>query len=117
MHRHPVFIGLNICGMHNIIPLNQTLQNRKSGQEVAKVTQQPKRILPKTHKDYWKSRLERRCYTENGKLCEVNEFSVRIQHDGRRKSVSLGTTNAETATIQARDLYIGIAANGWSFLD
>jgi hypothetical protein len=56
--------------------------------EVAKVLPadlRPKRTLPKTHKDFWKERLERRCYTEDGLLHEVNEFSVRIRHLGRRQ--------------------------------
>jgi hypothetical protein len=69
--------------------------------------------LPKTHKDYWKARLERRCYTHKGKLLEVNEWSVRIQHLGQRKSFALATTNAEAAAVKARDIYLAIVAKGW----
>lgn len=96
--------------------LDTTWQNRRSGQEVAKVLPadlRPKRTLPKTHKDFWKERLERRCYTEGGQLHEVNEFSVRIQHLGRRQSIALGTSNAEAAAIKARDYYLTILAKGW----
>src|SRR5258708_35184219 len=83
-----------------------TPQNPNSGQESAKnAAPQPHRPLPKTHKDYWKARLERRCYTRDGKLLEVNEWSVRIQHLGQRKSFALGTNNAEAAAIKARDIY------------
>ena len=96
-----------------------TPQNPNCGQESAKVdpsTAAPtkaERTLPKTHKDYWKARLERRCYTHKGKLLEVNEWSVRIQHLGQRKSFALATTNAEAAAIKARDIYLAIVAKGW----
>jgi hypothetical protein len=90
--------------------LETTWQNRRSGQEVAKIQPSdfaPKRSLPKTHKDFWKERLERRCYTLDGELHEVNEYSIRIQHLGRRKSIALGTSNADAAAIKARDYYLG----------
>ena len=96
-----------------------TPQNPNSGQETDKIVQPlppvpaPRRTLPKTHKDYWKARLERRCYTHNGELREVNEWSVRIQHLGQRKSVALATSNAEAAAVKARDIYLSIVAKGW----
>ena len=96
-----------------------TPQNPNCGQETAKIDPStaalPKaeRTLPKTHKDYWKARLERRCYTHKGKLLEVNEWSVRIQHLGQRKSFALATTNAQAAAIKARDIYLAIVAKGW----
>src|SRR5258708_16107768 len=91
-----------------------TPQNPNSGQESAKnAAPQPHRPLPKTHKDYWKARLERRCYTHKGKLVEVNEWSVRIQHLGQRRSFALGTNNAETAAVKARDIYLAVLAKGW----
>ena len=64
--------------------------------------------MAKTHKDYWKLRLERHCYTHKGKLVEVNEWAIRIQHLGRRKSFALGTSNAEKAAILAKDIYLAI---------
>jgi integrase len=96
-----------------------TPQNPNSGQESVKKTpptaasSAPIRHLPKTHKDYWKARLERRCYTHKGKLVEVNEWSVRIQHLGQRRSFALGTNNAETAAVKARDIYLAVLAKGW----
>jgi integrase len=96
-----------------------TPQNPNSGQDSAKIPAAetspatPRRQLPKTHKDYWKGRLERRCYTHKGKLVQVNEWSARIQHLGQRKSFALGTNNAEAAAIKARDIYMAILAKGW----
>jgi hypothetical protein len=57
---------------------NTTPQNSKSGQEVAKMepSDSVSRTLSRTHKDYWKSRLERHSYTHEGKFVEVNDWSV-----------------------------------------
>ena len=90
-------------------------QNLKSGQEVVKIqlADLPRRGVAKTHSDFWKVRLERRCYTHRGKLVEVNEWSIRIQHLGRRKGFALGTNNKDAAAIKARDIYLNIVAKGW----
>jgi len=72
-----------------------------------------RRGVAKTHSDYWKARLERRCYTHEGKLVEVNEWSIRIQYLGKRKSFALGTNNKDVAAIKARDIYLSIVAKGW----
>ena len=90
-------------------------QNKQSGQEVAKgqASDLPGRRAAKTHKDFWRARLERRCYTHEGELSEVNEWSIRIQHLGRRKSFALGTNNQEVAAVKARDIYLAIVAQGW----
>ena len=92
-----------------------TAQNLKSGQEVAKIeaSDPPQRQVAKTHRDYWRDRLERHCYTHDGKLVEVNEWSIRIQYLGRRKSFALGTNNKDVAAVKARDIYLTIVAKGW----
>lgn len=62
-----------------MILLDTTRQNFKSGQEVAKVLPSdpaPKRNAARTHKDFWKARLERRCYTEEGQLRQVDEYQM-----------------------------------------
>ena len=69
--------------------------------------------MAKTHSDYWKARLEHRCYTLQGKLVEVNEWSIRIQHLGKRKGFALGTNNKDAAAIKARDIYLNVVAKGW----
>ncbi len=100
---------------YNMAQQETTPQNRKSGQEVAKIeaSDLPRRQVAKTHKDFWKARLERRCYTHEGQLAEVNEWSIRIQHLGRRKSFALGTNNQDAAAVKARDIYLEIVAKGW----
>jgi integrase len=98
-----------------MIQHDTTVENIKSGQEVAKIkpSDSPARTLSRTHKDYWKSRLERHCYTHEGSLVEVNEWSVRIQYRGVRKSFPLRTNNAEMAAIKARDIYVKVVSDGW----
>lgn len=73
-----------------------------------------KRSYPKTHTNYWKSRLEHRTYTRDGKTFEVAEWSVRIHFKGIRKSFDLETANKEEAAVKARDIYLSVLAKGWS---
>ena len=73
-----------------------------------------KRSYPKTHANYWKSRLEHRSYTRDSKTFEVAEWSVRIHFKGIRKSFDLETANKEEAATKARDLYLSLLAKGWS---
>lgn len=92
-----------------------TAQNEQSVQEVSKqaLKVSKQRRLARTHADYWKERLFRNTYTRDGRLCEVNEFSVKIQHLGVRKTIALNTTNTERAARKARDIYLAIVARGW----
>lgn len=60
------------------------------------------RIYPKTHANYWKSRIEHRTYTRDGQTFEVAEWSVRIHFKGIRKSFDLETANKEEAAAKAR---------------
>lgn len=73
-----------------------------------------KRSYPKTHANYWKSRLEHRTYSRDGITFEVAEWSVRIHFKGIRKSFDLETANKEEASVKARDIYLSLLAKGWS---
>ena len=73
-----------------------------------------KRWYPKTHINYWKTRLERRTYTRDGTTFEIPEWSVRIHFKGVRKSFDLETANKEEAAVKARDIYLSLLAKGWS---
>ena len=73
-----------------------------------------KRTYPKTHANYWKSRLEHRTYTRDGNTFEVAEWSVRIHFKGIRKSFDLESANKEEAAVRARDIYLSLLAKGWS---
>jgi integrase len=113
---------VNIDDMNTLTQSETTRQNHESGQVVAKqnvlghfskASKPVRRHLPPTHKDYWKPRLEHRCYTRDGKSVELAEYSVRFQHLGKRASFGLGASDTEAAAATARDIYIFLKANGW----
>jgi hypothetical protein len=71
--------------------IENTHKNLKTGQELAKHSDvanaiaresEGKRSYPKTHANYWKSRLEHRSYTRDGKMFEVSEWSPQWSKDG-----------------------------------
>ncbi|MBK9140594.1 MAG: site-specific integrase [Verrucomicrobia bacterium] len=72
------------------------------------------RSYARTHAQYWKSRLEHRTYTREGKTFEVAEWSVRIHFKGVRRSFDLETANKEEAATKARDIYVSLVTKGWS---
>lgn len=82
--------------------------------KLARADVETKRTYPKTHANYWKSRLEHRTYTRDDKTFEVAEWSVRIFFRGVRRSFNLGSANKEDAATKARDIYLSLVAKGWS---
>ncbi|HWD90842.1 MAG TPA: hypothetical protein VG938_00705 [Verrucomicrobiae bacterium] len=88
--------------------------DESNGTNVATTEITTKRLYPKTHANYWKTRLEHRTYTHDGKTFEVAEWSVRIHFKGIRKSFDLESANKEEAAVKARDIYLSILAKGWS---
>jgi len=87
---------------------------RQAGQEDSRTAGETKRFYPKTHANFWKSKLEHRTYSYDGKMCEVPEWSVRIQFKGIRRSFDLETANKEEAAAKARDIYLSLVTKGWS---
>lgn len=65
------------------------------------------------HVDYWKQRLYRKTFTREGERHEVPEWSVRLQHLGRREAFALGTANAAAAATKAKEIATFLDANGW----
>jgi len=89
----------------------KTLQDIKSGQEVAKQSGQA--ATSRYHIDYWKDRLYRKTFTRAGVRKEVGEWSVRLQHLARREAFALGSANASVAAIKAKEIATCLDANGW----
>lgn len=73
-----------------------------------------RRSYPKTHANYWKTRLEHRSYTRDDKTFEVAEWSVRIHFKGIRRSFDLESANKEAAATKARDIYLSLISKWWS---
>ena len=89
----------------------EKLQDPKSGQEVAKQSGQ---ALPtRFHVDYWKERLYQKTFTRDGTRQVVSEWSVRLQHLGRREAFALASANAGAAAFKAREIATFLEANGW----
>ena len=89
----------------------KTKQDIQSGQEVAK--QGGQAVQSRFHVDYWKERLYRKTFTRDGERHEVPEWSVRLQHLGRREAFALGSANASVSAIKAKEIATFLDANGW----
>ena len=76
----------------------------------------PKTRLPKTHQDYWASRLRKRRYlAADGKTeIEIPLWQVRMSQADKEVWFNLGTANQVAAAIKARDIYVYLKANGWN---
>jgi integrase len=72
--------------------------------------------LPKTHQDYWTSRLRKRTYiAPNGKHeVVIPTWQIRLFHAGQEGWFNLNTANQSTASVKARDIYVYLRANGWA---
>src|SRR5262245_29059491 len=107
---------MNTVSERNLTQPKTRRQNIESGSEVAqKKSTEPllkgdqksakaKRILSRTHSDYWKARLFRRTYDHGGRQHEVNDLYVRLQHGGRREFFALTTTNQDVAAKKAAEI-------------
>lgn len=89
-----------------------------SKQRPSSTRRRPKPAIPfRTGEDltqeYWQQRLFRNSYTRDGRRKEVNGWSVKIQHLGRRHTFSLLIEDHETAAVQAKAIYETILAEGW----
>jgi integrase len=123
--------------MNHSTPLDTTPSDKRSVQEVSKHhdtadfgSRQPPREpgsadtedrtsdlksegLGKAHSKYWKTCLFKNTYTRGGKRYKVNEWNVKIQHLGRRKTFALSTLNKDAAAAKAKEIYLTIVAKGW----
>ena len=89
----------------------KTKKDKESGQEVAKQSGQAS--ASRYHVDYWKERLYRKTYTRDGVRQVVGEWSVRLQHLGRREAFALGSANASVASTKAKEIGSFLDSNGW----
>src|SRR5204863_3118510 len=62
---------------------------------------------------YWRRRVFRNTYTRNGRTLRVKKWSVKIQHQGRRRTYSLAATSRTGAAREAQFLYQLVRTEGW----
>jgi integrase len=90
-----------------------TIQNPKSGTEMAQSGTEKIRRMGKSQVDYWRPRLCKRSYSWDGKQVEIPEWQIRIAHLGRREWFNCGTANRDAAAEKARKIYLSLLARGW----
>lgn len=68
---------------------------------------------PKSTQRYWNRRLHQAAYTRSGIAHKVRHWSIKIQHRGIRRSISLATTSRSLAAQRALKIYETIQSLGW----
>ena len=89
-------------------------RNRKNVQEVSK--QKGKLQIssfPKTDLRHWQAVVFQPTYTRAGETYRVADWSVKIQHRGRRETFALGTPNRAAAAGRAKEIFLSLQAVGW----
>jgi hypothetical protein len=69
--------------------------------------------LSKTDVKYWQGAVVRPSYIRGGKRHYVKDWSVKIQHAGRRETFPLGTPNNAAAAAKAKDIYLCLLGKDW----
>jgi DNA-binding NarL/FixJ family response regulator len=62
---------------------------------------------------HWRRRVFKNTYTRGGRCFEVRLWSVKIQHQGTRRTFSLAAKNRAAAAIEAQAIYQTIVTQGW----
>ena len=65
---------------------------------------------------YWRTRVFRNSYVRAGKLRRVRGWSAKIQHQGVRRTISLGAVDQDVAAEKAASLFAQIQQHGWPAL-
>jgi integrase len=95
-------------------PKNGTETGQRAASDLESVPPVKSRTkLPKTHQDYWFSKLRNRSYAWKGKEVVIPGWQVRFRLFGRDGWFNLGTANKAAAAAKARDIFGFLKANGW----
>ncbi len=62
---------------------------------------------------YWNQRLYQAGYSRNGKSHRVRHWSIKVQHQGIRRSIPLATATRSVAAERALQIYQSIRYRGW----
>lgn len=62
---------------------------------------------------FWRQRVFKNTFTRDGQLQTVKGWSVKIQHQGRRRTFSLRGRNREAAAAEAQAIHQTLVAHGW----
>src|SRR5436190_10792740 len=93
----------------------QNLENRtETGQRLSLSGHAKIKRLPKTHQDYWSSKLKKRSYQLDERTVEIPTWQVRLFHLGRESWFNLDIANKAAAAVKARDIYLHLISKGWA---
>jgi DNA-binding NarL/FixJ family response regulator len=73
----------------------------------------PTAASPPRSAAFWRRRVFHNTYTRKGRRLLVNGWSVKIQHQGRRRTFSLVATSREAAAREAQVLSQTLRTSGW----
>ncbi len=62
---------------------------------------------------YWEQKVFHDAYTRDGERVQMSEWSVRIQHEGRRETFQLETSNKAVAAAKAKEIFFSLRGGGW----
>lgn len=62
---------------------------------------------------FWQARIFRNTYTRKGRTLRVKKWSVKIQHEGKRRTFSLAAASKAEAAREAQSIYQVVRAGGW----
>jgi DNA-binding NarL/FixJ family response regulator len=68
---------------------------------------------PSASTRFWGRRIFRNTFTRNGRLQKVKGWSVKIQHQGLRRTISLGSPSRQAAALEARSFHDVLLSRGW----
>lgn len=62
---------------------------------------------------FWRQRVFKNTFTRGGQLQTVKGWSVKIQHQGRRRTISLRGRSRQAAAAEARAIHQTLVTQGW----
>lgn len=90
-----------------------TEENESAGTVAKNGPKTGQKKLSSAHPNYWKARIVRRSSVYKGVRREASEWSVKLQHAGKRVWFNLGETEARKAADRAHEIALCLNANGW----
>lgn len=73
----------------------------------------PAPVPPARPEHFWRQRVFKNTFTRDGKLQTVKGWSVKFQHQGRRRTLSLSGRNRQAAAAEARAIHQTLVTQGW----
>jgi DNA-binding NarL/FixJ family response regulator len=87
--------------------------SKKRPKVTPSLASRPRPNISKQEPQYWRKRLFKGRYTYKGKQFEARNWSVKVQHLGKRKTFSLQSGRRGAAAAEACELYRALRRQGW----